>query len=99
MGKAPAFISEARAISRVVDVRQPKHDRAQSALALDGAVARNLLRSEGEAFAEKLREAGVDVEIETYKGLVHGFLRATTMVQKARDAVARAGAWLQRVAV
>jgi acetyl esterase len=58
----------------------------------------DVLRSEGEAFAAKLREAGVDVEIETYKGLVHGFLRATTMVQKARDAVAKAGTWLQRVA-
>jgi acetyl esterase len=58
----------------------------------------DVLRSEGEAFAEKLREAGVDVETETYTGLVHGFLRATTMVQKARDAVAKAGTWLQRVA-
>ena len=42
-------------------------------------------------------DAGVKVEIETYPGLVHGFLRATTMVRKARDAVARAGEWLQRV--
>ena len=57
----------------------------------------DVLRSEGEAFAAKLREAGVAVEVETYSGLVHGFLRATTMVQKARDAVARAGDWLQRV--
>lgn len=57
----------------------------------------DVLRSEGEAFGQKLREAGVAVEIETYPGLVHGFLRATTMVQKARDAVARAGDWLQRV--
>ncbi|MEA2790852.1 MAG: hypothetical protein QOG73_3258, partial [Acetobacteraceae bacterium] len=31
-------------------------------------------------------------------GTVHGFLRATGTVQKARDAVALAGAWMQRVA-
>ena len=59
----------------------------------------DVLRSEGEAFAGKLREAGVQVEIEIYPGLVHGFLRATTMVRKARDAVVRAGEWLQRVGV
>jgi hypothetical protein len=29
---------------------------------------------------------------------VHGFLRATGSVQKARDAVAMAGAWMQRTA-
>lgn len=57
----------------------------------------DVLRSEGETLAEKLRAAGVAVEIEIYPGLVHGFLRATGAVQKARDAIARAGAWLVKV--
>ena len=57
----------------------------------------DVLRSEGEALAAKLREAGVSTECETYPGLVHGFLRATGMVGKARDAVAKAGNWLRQV--
>jgi acetyl esterase len=47
---------------------------------------------------EKLRAAGVAVATETFAGTVHGFLRATGAVQKARDAVAMAGAWMKRVA-
>ncbi len=46
----------------------------------------------------KLQAAGVVVETKTFAGTVHGFLRATESVQKARDAVAMAGDWLQRVA-
>lgn len=58
----------------------------------------DVLRSEGEALVEKLRAAGVAVETETFAGVVHGFLRATGSVRKARDAVALAGAWMRRVA-
>jgi acetyl esterase len=58
----------------------------------------DVLRSEGEALVAKLREAGVAVETETFRGTVHGFLRATASVQKARDAVARAGGWMRRIA-
>ena len=46
---------------------------------------------------EKLRAAGNPVETRTFTGVVHGFLRATGDVQKARDAVAAAGAWMRRV--
>ena len=58
----------------------------------------DVLRSEGEALVAKLRAAGVPVESEIFAGVVHGFLRATGSVQKARDAVAMAGAWMKRVA-
>ena len=57
----------------------------------------DVLRSEGEALVEKLRTAGNPVETRTFTGVVHGFLRATGDVQKARDAVAAAGAWMRRV--
>jgi acetyl esterase len=56
----------------------------------------DVLRSEGEALVDRLRAAGVTVEAETFAGVVHGFLRATGAVSKARDAVAMAGNWLQR---
>jgi acetyl esterase/lipase len=58
----------------------------------------DVLRSEGEALVAKLRDSGVNVETETFAGTVHGFLRATGAVQKARDAVAMTGAWMRRMA-
>ncbi len=58
----------------------------------------DVLRSEGEALVEKLRRQGVPVETHTFMGTVHGFLRATATVQKARDAVAMAGTWMVKVA-
>jgi acetyl esterase/lipase len=58
----------------------------------------DVLRSEGEALVAKLRASGVAVETETFAGVVHGFLRATGSVQKARDAVAMAGTWMTRIA-
>lgn len=58
----------------------------------------DVLRSEGEALVEKLRRQGVPVETHTFPGTVHGFLRATATVRKARDAVAMAGAWMKTVA-
>lgn len=58
----------------------------------------DVLRSEGEALVTKLRAQGVAVETHCFAGVVHGFLRATGHVQKARDAVAMAGSWMKRVA-
>jgi acetyl esterase len=57
----------------------------------------DVLRSEGEALVAKLRAAGVAVQTKTFAGTVHGFLRATGSVQKARDAVAMAGAWMKQL--
>src|SRR4029077_16195839 len=58
----------------------------------------DVLCSEGEALAAKLRAAAVPVELEIFPGVLHGFLRAADGVKKARDAVARAGAWMRRIA-
>jgi acetyl esterase len=55
----------------------------------------DVLRSEGEALATKLREAAVPVTMEIVPGVLHGFVRATDGVTRARDAVAKAGAWLR----
>jgi acetyl esterase len=57
----------------------------------------DVLRSEGEALVAKLRAAAVPVATRTFAGTVHGFLRATGSVQKARDAVAMAGEWMRQI--
>jgi acetyl esterase len=57
----------------------------------------DVLRSEGEALVAKLRAAAVPVATSTFAGTVHGFLRATGSVQKARDAVAMAGEWMRKI--
>ena len=56
----------------------------------------DVLRSEGEALAEKLRRSGVDTELDVYQGVSHGFLRACGTVAKARDALRRAGDWMRQ---
>jgi len=56
----------------------------------------DVLRSEGEALVRRLREAAVPVEIAIFSGTLHGFLRATDGVQKARDAMADAGTWIRQ---
>ncbi len=46
------------------------------------------LRDEGEAYARRLKEAGVPVELKRYEGLVHGFLAQTGEIDGARVAMA-----------
>ena len=55
----------------------------------------DVLRSEGEAMAARLAEAGVPTVVEIYPGVIHGFMRATETVQKAREAVASAVGWIR----
>jgi acetyl esterase len=55
----------------------------------------DVLASENSAFAEKLRNAGVSLELQAFPGTVHGFLRALGQVSAADRAVAAAGAWLR----
>lgn len=55
----------------------------------------DVLCSENLAFAEKLRQAGVSLEMQTFPGTVHGFLRALGQVGAADRAVEAAGAWLK----
>ena len=55
----------------------------------------DVLASENLAFAEKLRMAGVSLELQTFPGTVHGFARAIGFVGAADRAAEAAGAWLK----
>lgn len=55
----------------------------------------DVLRSDGERMAEAMRRAGVEVTLETYEGVLHGFMRLSQAVGKTRAALASAGAWLR----
>ena len=48
------------------------------------------LRDEGEAYAEKLKEAGVDVAVQRFDGQIHGFFGLGSIIPAANDAVALA---------
>ncbi len=45
------------------------------------------LRDEGEAYAARLREAGVPTALKRYDGMFHGFFAMTARIDRAREAV------------
>ena len=59
------------------------------------AVAQNdPLRDDGYAYAGKLRNAGVSVEVDDGEGLIHGYLRAMEFCTASRESLARMCRWL-----
>jgi acetyl esterase/lipase len=45
------------------------------------------LRDEGQAYARRLREAGVAVRLVDYEGMIHGFFRMAAIVDLTQDAL------------
>jgi len=54
------------------------------------------LRDEGEAFAQRLQEAGVSVRVQRCEGMVHGFISMAPFVELAAQALSDAAADLRR---
>jgi acetyl esterase len=56
-----------------------------------------VLRDEGEAYANKLREAGVRVTAARFQGTIHDFVMLNALAHSAatRGAIALATAWLR----
>ncbi|AET57889.1 alpha/beta hydrolase fold-3 domain protein [Paenibacillus terrae HPL-003] len=58
----------------------------------------DVLRDEGEAYANKLREAGVDVIAARFQGIIHDFVMLNPLSETAakRGAIALATSWLRQ---
>ena len=54
------------------------------------------LRDEGEAYAARLRQAGVPVDVRRYDGVIHGFFGMPELLSQAREALAQAAGNLRK---
>ncbi len=54
------------------------------------------LRDEGRAYAEKLREAGVETDLVEYGGMIHGFITMGGLVDASAEALDECAAALRR---
>jgi acetyl esterase len=54
------------------------------------------LRDEGEAYAGRLRNAGVPTELLRYPGMFHGFFARTDAIDRAKQAVDDAASALRK---
>jgi acetyl esterase len=52
----------------------------------------DVLRDEGVAYHERLRQSGVPSRLSTYQGMIHGFIRQPAVIDRAMDLLDESGA-------
>ena len=89
-------------LAQDADAKQPyasplrAQDLANLAPALVITAGYDPLRDEGEAYAQRLREAGCDATLSQYPGMFHGFFAMGALLDEARRAVGEAGDALRK---
>ena len=78
---------------RVCPLRAPTLARTPPAFVVTAEY--DVLRDEGERYAERLREDGVDVTFERAAGLHHGFIRLFGILEQPATWIDRAAAWMR----
>jgi acetyl esterase/lipase len=53
------------------------------------------LRDSGLAYADALKDAGVEVTVDNGEGLIHGYLRAMEFCEASRESLRRMAEWLR----
>jgi acetyl esterase len=53
------------------------------------------LRDEGERYADRLRAAGISVQLTRYDGMIHGFFAMAAMIDQGKQAIQQAAAALR----
>ncbi len=80
---------------RVSPLRAPPEELARMPPALVITAASDPLRDQGEAYALKLMDAGVQTTLTRFPGVMHGFFLMGAVLDTARLAVVQAGAALR----
>lgn len=85
--------AEDRLDPRVSPLLTPDLSRLPPALVITAEF--DVLRDQGEAYAKRLRKAGVSAKCTRYKGMIHGFMTMDGLLDRARDGIEEASAALR----